>query len=156
MIEREPSDDGDALVQPGLNLFVRNGPTWQRSLEARLLEELDVPGVGPCIAFAKDAQYQVRPAEEMKARLITETILMSAIKTWARNLGFGSFDKFELRTNADRQPRVGTFQWDMAAPSYIGGLATWAPGTTPKPGFVVFDVLLGRDISDRRPLGHFH
>ncbi|WP_051889011.1 nuclease-related domain-containing protein [Caballeronia sordidicola] len=114
-----------------------------RLVEAKLLEELDVPGVGTCVAFARGAEYLEQPAARMKARLITEAILLSALKSWARELGLGSYEKFEVRDEGTRQPRVSTFEWDITAPSYLGGLANWAADAKPKPGFVVFDVFLG-------------
>ncbi len=128
----------------------------ERLVTIQLLEELDIPGIGMCLAFAKGSPYLEEPAARMKARLITEGILLSALKTWGRNLGLGSYDKFEIRDQESRQPRVGTFEWDMAAPSYLGGLARWSADTKPKPGFVVFDVLLDRviQVSDIRPFIH--
>lgn len=68
------------------------------------------------------------------------------MKDWARNLGFVSYNTVELRDEGDEQPRVGTFNWDLAAPSYLGALTQWDGGTV-KPGFLVCDVLLGVNVT---------
>jgi hypothetical protein len=109
-----------------------------------LLEEREVDGVGPCIAFAKrSAAYFEQPIADMKARLIVEGIMLNAVKQWARNLAIGSYDRFETR-DAGSLPQVGMFAWDLAAPSYLSGLrGAMSNGGPPKPGFIVCDILLG-------------
>lgn len=58
---------------------------------------------------------------KMRARLQTEQVLLLAIKAWARNLGMVSYDKVALRDEDSngKQPKVGTFAWDLTAPSYL-------------------------------------
>lgn len=111
-----------------------------RLVQAKLLEELDVPGIGLCVAVAKGAAHLEEPIVAMEARLITEDIVLKAVKTWARNLGLGSYGLFALRDGAD-MPKVGTFAWDLTAPSYLGPLVDWVGGK-PKQGFIVCDILL--------------
>lgn len=125
-----------------------------RLVHAEVLEEVDVPGLGPCIALTATAAVD-EPMHSMKARLIAETILLNAVKQWARNLALGSYESFNLRGDA-KPPTVGRFQWDLTAPSYIAGLSTWdAKSQKPKPGFIVADVLLGRTSVDERDLRPF-
>lgn len=128
----------------------------KRLVDVRLLEELDVPGVGPCIAFAKNLEHLVRPAEEMRARLIVEKVLLSNVKEWARRLNLGAYESFVERDEGHSPPHVGTFFWDMTAPSYLGGLATWAKDTKPVNGFLVFDILLNGEVDAKSLMPFVH
>jgi hypothetical protein len=84
----------------------------------------------------------------MRARLIAEKIMLSGVKQWARSLALGSWDKFETRDMGD-MPQVGTFGWDLAAPSYLSPLRSGVTASGKlKPGFIVCDLLLGRTQSE--------
>jgi hypothetical protein len=120
----------------------------QRLIDAKLLEEFDVPGIGVCIGYARnDLAYFATQIEQMKARLIVETIMLEAVKNWARNLGLGSFHKFMIRDEG-QLPRVGTFAWDLTAPSYIAPLRGKSDTGKPNPGFLACDMLLGKVITE--------
>jgi hypothetical protein len=117
----------------------------QSLVAATLLERREVEGTGECVCYAKrDDAYLEVPIADMRARLIAEKIMLSAVKQWARTLALGSWDKFEMRDTGD-MPQVGTFGWDLAAPSYLSPLLSGVmPSGKPKPGFIVCDLLLGR------------
>jgi hypothetical protein len=114
---------------------------------AGLLQRVTVSGVGPCLAFSKDLPYLQDPASDMIARLIAERILLQALETWGKRLAIGSFNKFELRDENVEQPRVGAFQFDITAPSYLLGLAKRVKGKPPIPGFMICDVLLNGELA---------
>lgn len=115
----------------------------KRLVGAGLLQEVDMPGLGPCIAFARGEAYLDDRFPAVRARLIAETVLLQSIQDWAAKLGLGSFNSFKLRTNTvSGVPSVGTFNWDLSAPSFLGPLANWSNSGGPKPGFLVVDVLL--------------
>ncbi|MFM1907440.1 MAG: hypothetical protein RLZZ591_1117 [Pseudomonadota bacterium] len=116
--------------------------------KADLVKVFDVPGIGKCLELSQKAAAQSFELAQMRARLKTETILLCAIKDWARNLGLVSYNKVELRDEGDKQPKVGTFNWDMTGPSYVGPLVQWS-GSKPKSGFLVCDVLLGTNVSEK-------
>ena len=117
--------------------------------KAGLLQLVEAPGIGECVSYVKDAGYLDQPIAAMKARLIVEGIVLNAVKTWARNLSLGSYGTFQLRGDHEsRLPKVGTFAWDLTAPSYLGGLRGRLENAGPKPGFVVCDILLGRVLSE--------
>jgi predicted RecB family endonuclease len=125
-----------------------------RLVEAEVLRELDVPGYGICIALSRTAELD-EPVQAMKARLVAEEVLLGAIKQWARNLAFGSYDMFLVR-GGPKSPTVGRFEWDLTAPSYISGLTTWDDAASrPRPGSFVADVLLGRGNVDERAIRPF-
>jgi hypothetical protein len=115
----------------------------KRLVDAELLQMVEMPGVGPCVAFARGDSYLDDRYPAVRARLIAERVLLQSIQEWAAKLGLGSFNSFKLR--ADRTgtaPLVGAFSWDLSAPSFLGPLADWSSSAKPKPGFLVIDVLM--------------
>lgn len=116
---------------------------YGRLVSTGLLQELEVPGLGTCVAFAKGEPYIDELLAPVRARLIAETVLLQSVQEWAAKLGLGSFHSFKLRSDVPgAAPTVGTFEWDLSAPSFLGPLATWGDADKPKPGFLVVDVLL--------------
>ncbi|MDR6522194.1 hypothetical protein EJP69_14195 [Variovorax gossypii] len=119
----------------------------ERLKAAQLVRTVDEPGIGECVELSHQSASDAFELARMRARLYTEQVLLGAVKDWARNLGMVSYNKVELRDENDRQPKVGTFHWDLAGPSYLGPLAKRVPRAKPKPGFLVCDVLLGVNVS---------
>lgn len=115
-----------------------------RLKEAKLVQTVDIPGLGPCIELSNQLAPEPQEVIRMRARLRTEEILLCAVKDWARKLGLVSYDKVAIRDeDADgNQPRVGTLNWDLTAPSYLAPMLQWSDDS-PKPGFLACDVLLG-------------
>jgi hypothetical protein len=72
--------------------------------------------------------------EGLRARDLTERILLDGVREWARKIGLVSFNSVRVRGEPDLKP-IGPFAFDLAAPSYL--LPLQGPG---KPGFVVADV----------------
>ena len=115
----------------------------RRLVDAELLQLVEMPGLGPCVAFARGEPYLDDRFAEVRARLIAEKVVLQSIQEWAAKLGFGSFHSFKLRASATGDaPAVGQFIWDLSAPSFLGPLVNWADPARPKPGFLVVDVLL--------------
>ena len=115
----------------------------KRLVDAELLQIVEMPGLGSCVAFARGEPYLDDRFPEMRARLIAEKVLLQSIQEWAAKLGFGSFHSFKLRAfETDSTPVVGQFTWDLTAPSFLGPLTNWSDPAKPKPGFLVVDVLL--------------
>lgn len=115
----------------------------KRLVDAELLQIVEMPGLGPCVAFARGEPYLDDRFPKMRARLIAERVLLQSIQEWAARLGFGSFHSFKLRVSeTGSPPAVGQFNWDLTAPSFLGPLTNWSDPAKPKPGFLVVDVLL--------------
>lgn len=115
----------------------------KRLVDADLLQIVEMPGFGPCVAFARGEPYLDDRFPEVRARLIAERVLLQSVQEWAAKLGLGSYHSFKLRgSEADSAPAVGQFIWDLSAPSFLGPLANWSDPGKPKPGFLVVDVLL--------------
>ena len=113
-----------------------------RLSEAGLLTSVMLPSVGECIALVQgDGRYEAT-AERMRARLITEEILLTTIKDWLKKLGIASYGQVAMRID-ETLPQVGTFVWDLSAPSYLGHMVRRGADGEPKPGFVACDVHLG-------------
>lgn len=118
----------------------------KRLTEARLVKTIAVAGIGECVALVQDEEYYAAGTVEMRARLITEEILLSAVRDWLRKLGIASYNL--VSTRADQKlPQVGTFVWDLSAPSYLGAVVGFTRQGEPKPGFVACDVNLASDIT---------
>jgi len=111
-----------------------------RLVSANVLATLTLPGLGQCV-MAKPTFEALNSGEEdlvatTRSRLIAEGILLDSIKEWLRRLAFGSYNSIKMRTGTEfSAPKVGTFTWDLTAPSYIAGLVTWGKNKV-KPGFV--------------------
>ena len=118
----------------------------ERLLHVRVLKEVDVPAVGRCIAFDANGHLGGYSQRKLKARLLTEGILLLAVRDWARNLGVISFDKVAIRDEDADLPKVGTFHWDLAGPSYLRPLARRDRDGKLQPGFVVCDAIVGQFI----------
>lgn len=109
-------------------------------------KRLHIEGIGPCIALDANGQLQHAKSTELTARLVTENMMLLAVRDWARNLGMASYDKITLRTDA-KLPKYGTFNWDLCGPSYIRPLATREKDGKPTPGFFLCDVMAGNAIN---------
>ena len=118
----------------------------QRLTEAGLVRTVAVPGIGECVALTQHEEFYTVGAAEMRARLITEGILLSAVSDWLRKLGIASYNLVSTRTD-QKLPQVGTFVWDLSAPSYLGAVVRFTREGKSKPGFVACDVNLDSDIT---------
>ncbi|HEX4511406.1 MAG TPA: hypothetical protein VH328_15050 [Burkholderiaceae bacterium] len=118
-----------------------------RLTQAKLLEEIDVPGTGPCVARKQHGVFYAELIPAMQARLVVEDILLKAVRGWARSLGLVSYDKTKIRGEGLDLPKVGTFAWDFSAPSYLGGLVERSADGKPSPGFLVCDIVLDHEVT---------
>jgi len=121
-----------------------------RLVSASVLATLTLPGLGQCV-MAKPTFEALNSGKEdlvatTRSRLIAESILLDSIKEWLRRLAFVSYNSVKVRTGTEASaPKVGTFTWDLTAPSYVAGLVTWEKNKV-KPGLVVCDVLLNKNV----------
>jgi hypothetical protein len=125
---------------------------FKRLSEAGLLEKIEVPSLGNCISLVQAPGHYDFIATAVRARLITEEFLLTAIRDWVRKLGIVSYDKVATR-KGEALPMVGTFAWDLTAPSYLGFMVKPSKQGNLKPGFVASDIYLGRtlDADGARP-----
>jgi len=117
----------------------------QRLIDANVLAKANVPGLGICVMSKRTYELNLqwnfdKLAVEARARLVAEGILLESVKEWLRRLAIASYNK--VQTRGAQMPRVGTFAWDLAAPSYLTSTITMQKDKGVKPGWVVCDVLL--------------
>jgi len=114
---------------------------------AELVKVFEVAGFGECVELAQTVDTPTWELSRMRARISTEAVLLNAVKDWARNLGVVSFNKVTLRDEGEAQPKVGTFNWDLAGPSYLAPLTQWDKASNrKKQGYLVCDTLLGVNV----------
>ncbi|WP_271410365.1 hypothetical protein [Pseudomonas sp. Q1-7] len=117
----------------------------ERLVKATLVKEVVMPGGESCVVRCDHHQMLDVPSvwAKMKGRLIAEKITLLAVKEWSRNLGMVSYDSVKTREDEDLEalPKVGTFNWDLAGPSYLFPMREYV-NTTLKPGFFVCDLAL--------------
>ena len=71
----------------------------------------------------------------LRARDLTERILLDAVREWCRKVGFASYNAVRIRGDADLKP-IGPYAFDLAGPSYLLPML----GGPSKPGWFVADV----------------
>lgn len=121
-----------------------------KRLEAvKLVRRGDVEGVGACVMLGGNGFIGEVDLDGLRPRLITENILLLAVRDWARKLGMASYDRIEVRGVNDELPRYGTFNWDLCGPSYLAPMVRYDKGGKPKPGFLVCDTVSGETIDER-------
>lgn len=116
-----------------------------RLVNVRLLKKIHVEGIGDCISLGEKIGGDETSEDFLRARLLAEKILLSAVKDWAKNLGLASYNKIEVRDEQADNPRVGTFSWDLTGPSYLHPMRRTDKQGKTQPGFLVCDVALTGD-----------
>lgn len=117
-------------------------------LASNLARSVDVEGVGECVVLGtlRDEELDI---PGFKARLITETVALNAVRDWARRLGVGGYNQVTIRGDDKELPNAGPNYWDLTAPSYLYPLLG-APSAQNKikPGSFVCDIYLGSKVSE--------
>lgn len=114
-----------------------------------LIKVEEVEGVGQCIALHAGGFFRLGSNRSLlKGRLLAEKILLLAVKDWTRKLGLVSYDTVALRDEGTDPPKVGTFHWDLTAPSYLSPMTRIRQNKRLVPGFFVCDVVLGEVINE--------
>lgn len=120
----------------------------QRLEAVHLIERSEMQGVGPVVSLRADGYLGSPNFQRLRARLVVEKMLLLALRDWARRLGVASYDKIEIRGDADRLPTFGTFKWDLCGPSYMVPIVRRQKDGRPKPGFLVGDVIAGAAVDE--------
>ncbi|GAB3437223.1 hypothetical protein NX773_22635 [Massilia solisilvae] len=122
------------------------GAVLERMVAAGVFERREVPGIGECVMTRQLSEYMdAMPPEavaQVRARLIAEGILLGSVNEWLRRLSIASFNKVKIRGGAAEMPMLGTFAWDLTAPSYLGPLSVQDKDGSMRPGLIACDVLL--------------
>ncbi|MFQ0829069.1 hypothetical protein AAH211_11185 [Serratia fonticola] len=111
----------------------------------KLVNCTELAGLGMCITLVeKKESYYQGASQRIKARVITESVLIKAIAQWVKNLGIISYDTLRTREQHEEgtPPAVSHFCFDMSAPSYLSPLLKKSISGNMRPGFFACDVLL--------------
>lgn len=119
----------------------------ERLLSAGLVRKLPSDLGGPVISIRRsDSEIESR-IDDFRWRLFIENILIDAISTWLKKLSLVSYGSIQSRDD-DPAPKVGTFFWDLTAPTYLSPLIGKSRSGDVKPGFWVCDVHYGRTFDE--------
>jgi hypothetical protein len=121
----------------------------QRMQTARLVSVQNIGSVGEVVVIDCNSHYGSPDVSVMRARLITENILLLAVKDWVRRLAMVSYNKVAIRDPQSAEPPTfSTCRWDLCGPSYLRPFVKLNAGSKIKPGFVVCDTSVGRRLAE--------
>lgn len=109
-----------------------------------ILDEI-VDGEQTYIHF-KPRFMRTAPLEMIRANELVEFVALHGIQEWAKRLGLGSYNQFNMR-DEDTPPIVSGMEFDLSAPAYFRPLLQMMDGK-PKPGFLVCDINLQNVITE--------
>lgn len=132
---------------------VASSTVLERLIAVKFLQMREVEGFGSCVAIDAAGNFGAPDVDGLRARIITEGVLLAAVRDWARRLGVASYDKIEIR-DASKLPRCGTFNWDLCGPSYLRPLVGRQASKKIVPGFLVCDAVAGGEV-DELAIGAF-
>lgn len=104
----------------------------KRLIAAGFMKEENYIDEGKCYELPPSLAYG--SLVEMRARDLTERILLDGVREWCRKIGLASYNAIRIRGDAELKP-IGPFAFDLAGPSYLLPLQ----GAATKPGFFVAD-----------------
>jgi hypothetical protein len=108
-------------------------------LAVKLVNKIDIVGLGECISLGGSDFGSIA---KLRARLLTEKVLLDAMRNWAIRMNMASQKQTKIRDDSPA-PLFATFQFDLCSPCYLRPLRRWSAQKI-DPGFLVADVLLGR------------
>lgn len=121
---------------------LRHDVVERNLLEWGLVQRLtDVEGDLICLNDVKGL------ANRRRATLLTEDIVLGLIRSWLIRTGWSSSERVEVRSPVCI-PQYGQFAWDIVGPSYLAGIRREVARKVEN-GFIVGDVILGRQLSMR-------
>ncbi|EAB8046194.1 hypothetical protein E0U60_06340 [Salmonella enterica subsp. enterica serovar Tees] len=138
----------------GSPVAMKNRLSWKSVLDGllqyKMVRVVTLPSLGECVALTEknDNGYQ-RALHPLKARLLTESVLMKSLSQWVRHNGIISYDTLRTREgiDSDQAPCVANFDFDVTAASYLNPLLQFSRSGEIRPGFFVCDMLLGCKLS---------
>lgn len=112
-----------------------------RNLESvNLVQTREIEGMGSCVVLGRAFDGLSYKARKLRALLMTESVLLDAIRTWSGRLNLASPNTTRIR-DEQPDPQFATFRFDLTGPSYLLPLVTYTASKL-TPGFFVADVIL--------------
>ena len=108
---------------------------------ALLVESNEIDGIGSFVVLGRSSGDLTYKARNLRALLMTESVLLDAIRSWCGRMNLASPNTIRIRDDQPA-PQFATFMFDLTGPSYLHPLVTYT-NSEASPGFFVADVLLG-------------
>lgn len=108
-----------------------------------LLSRIQIDGIGECVVLA-GASADVFSLERMRSRLMTENVLLDAIRSWAGKMNLASPKTTRIRDDSPA-PQFATCRFDLCGPCYLRPVRRRS-GEKLTPGFLVADVVVGSEL----------
>ncbi len=132
----------------------------KKLVDLGIMKEKEISGLGRCFVANPYSVMQPLGDGYIRARRLTEGVILDGLRQWAWKNGIGSHNKVAIR--GEGQPlMVGQFRWDLTGPRVIcfpSGVqmfrrALWWPMSLPKAGwmFPISDTLSARRRPTREP-----
>jgi len=115
-------------------------------LGAKLISEIGVEGLGDCLVLGWNQELTSRQIKGLRARLLTEGVLLSAIRGWAARMNMSSANSIRIRDESPA-PQVGNVRFDLSGPCYLHPMVDYKDGKA-LPGFLAADVAVGVDMQE--------
>lgn len=94
-----------------------------------------------------DSNFQCSPNSLLRAKELSEEMILDKMKKLIRNLGMCSYHKVAVRYDSAIPPVVAGITWDLTAPSYLRPFRTYRDEEL-LGGYIVCDINLSRDITN--------
>ncbi len=118
-----------------------------KALESVQLIRIEpIEGLGRCVILGSTSEDLSLRSRRLKALLMTESVLLDAVRTWSARLNLASANSIRIRDDEQERPFL-TCRFDLTGPSYLQPLVTFVADKI-QPGFLVADVLLGTDLDE--------
>jgi len=126
-------------VVSGAPIDLKKQVPWRRVMSELIalgvMKAEELGGLGRCCIAESSAVMTPLGAARIKARRLTESVILDGLREWAWKNGIGSRDTITIR--GEGQPcQVGQFKWDLTGPCYLLPLRA----SKREHGFVVADV----------------
>jgi hypothetical protein len=116
-----------------------------------LMSKNDIEGVGECVLLSGEIADS-NSLGRLRARLLTENVLLDAIRSWAGKMNLASPKATRIR-DEDPVPQFATCRFDLCGPCYLRPIRRFSEQKL-VPGFLVADVVVGAQL-DKAAVGAF-
>ena len=107
----------------------------KKLIDLGVMQKEEIAGFGHCFVARSGAVMKPLEISHIRARRLTEGVVLDGLRQWAKKNGIGSYDKITIR--GEGHPlKVGQFKWDLTGPSYLLPVRRFDNQN----GFVVADV----------------
>ncbi|HCR6409184.1 TPA: NERD domain-containing protein, partial [Shigella flexneri] len=88
-------------------------------LSAKILRSVYIDGIGDCVLINNNIANDISIFNMANCESFFDKPIFELIKAWLRNLGIVAFNQIKTKYDGENNPVVGSFEWDITAPSYV-------------------------------------